>query len=62
MDPFILGASLYRIDAVLADSAGPIASIARVFEVVDEEGQFGGHPLLFYPPVTTSRRIEVVDA
>jgi lipopolysaccharide transport system ATP-binding protein len=61
MDPFILGASLYRIDAVLEDRAGPIASLSRVFEVVDEEGQFGGQPLLFYPPITTSRRIEVVD-
>jgi lipopolysaccharide transport system ATP-binding protein len=60
LDPFILGASLYRLDALLEDEAGSIASISRVFEVVDEEGQFGGHPLLLYPPLMTTRRMDLV--
>ncbi|MBF9231984.1 ABC transporter ATP-binding protein [Microvirga alba] len=50
-DPFILGANLFRIDAQLLDEAGPIDQISRAFEVIDEHGQHGGTPLLFYPPL-----------
>lgn len=57
-DPFILGADLYRLDATLRDREGAVHVLSRVFEVVDEDGQFGGKPLLLYPPVLTARPIE----
>lgn len=59
MDPFILGADLYRLDVTLTDDLGICDAAARVFEVVDEEGQSGGTPLLLYSPavaVTPSRK------
>ncbi|MBR0801189.1 ATP-binding cassette domain-containing protein [Bradyrhizobium jicamae] len=55
MDPFILGADLYRLDVGLTDDTGEIDRLTRVFEVVDLEGQFGGKPLLFYPPQISGR-------
>ncbi|RYE29210.1 MAG: ABC transporter ATP-binding protein [Hyphomicrobiales bacterium] len=55
LDPMILGAGLYRFDLALHDAEGPIDAVHRVVEVVDEEGQFGGVPLLYYPPVITSK-------
>lgn len=55
LDPMILGAGLYRFDITLLDSSGPIDAVHRVVEIVDEEGQFGGVPLLYYPPVITSK-------
>ncbi len=58
LDPFILGADLYRLDVSLVDSLGVCCAASRVFEVVDEEGQIGGVPLLFYPPEIITRRIE----
>lgn len=54
-DPFILGANLFRIDVRLLENDGPIDQIARALEVIDDEGQFGGTPLLFYPPDIKSR-------
>jgi lipopolysaccharide transport system ATP-binding protein len=51
----ILGAGLYRLDLILHDADGPIDAAHRVIEVIDEEGQFGGVPLLYYPPVITSK-------
>jgi lipopolysaccharide transport system ATP-binding protein len=57
MDPFILGADLYRLTVTLCDAAGPIDSLARVVEVLDEAGQFGGTPLLFHPPHIIARRL-----
>ncbi len=56
-DPFLLGADLYSLEATLIDAAGVIDRRRRAFEVVDEEGQFGGKPLLFLPPLISSRPI-----
>jgi lipopolysaccharide transport system ATP-binding protein len=56
-DPFILGADLYSLEATLVDAAGVIDRRRRAFEVVDEEAQFGGKPLLFLPPLISSRPI-----
>lgn len=53
LDPMILGAGLYRFELTLVDSSGVIDAIHRVIEVVDEEGQFGGTPLLLYSPAIT---------
>jgi len=61
MDPFILGADLYRLDVKLNDEAGEIDSLTRVFEVVDVEGQAGGKPLLYYPPQISGRAVERTD-
>lgn len=47
-DPFILGEGLYRLDVRLADQTGLVDALARVFEVVDEQGQFGGCPMLLH--------------
>jgi lipopolysaccharide transport system ATP-binding protein len=57
-DPFLLGTDLYRLDVALFDAGGPIDSRTRVFEVVDDQGQFGGKPLLLYPPVITVRPLK----
>ncbi len=53
MNPFILGADLYRLDVALIDDGGICDMAMRVFEVVDAEGQVGGKPLLLYPPTVT---------
>ncbi len=55
MDPFLLGANLYRLDAVLQDGEGVCDTAARVFEVIDEMGQFGGQPQLLYSPTIAVR-------
>ena len=52
-DPLILGADLYRLDVTLMDADGPISMLHSIFEVIDEEGQSGGKPLLFHPPIIT---------
>ncbi|MDP4289136.1 MAG: ABC transporter ATP-binding protein [Bacteroidota bacterium] len=57
MAPFVLGADLYRVDAELRDDADIYDRKSKVFEVVDDEGQYGGQPLLFYPVKVTSKRI-----
>ena len=57
-DPFFLGASLFRLDVRAQDRAGASRVASRVFEVIDEEGQFGGVPLVFYPPVAAARPLE----
>ena len=56
-DPFLLGADLYSLEATLIDAAGVIDRRRRAFEVVDEEGQFGGKPLLFLSPQISSRPV-----
>jgi lipopolysaccharide transport system ATP-binding protein len=59
MNPFILGADLYRLDIALIDDEGVCDTVVRVFEVVDAEGQSGGTPLLLHSPevtVTPSRK------
>jgi lipopolysaccharide transport system ATP-binding protein len=56
-DPFILGADLYCVEAALVDAVGVIDRRRRAVEVVDEEGQFGGKPLLFHAPLITARPI-----
>ncbi|WP_089176766.1 ABC transporter ATP-binding protein [Bosea sp. AS-1] len=53
-DPLILGAGLYRFELTLLDEHGPVDAIHRVIEIVDEAGQFGGAPLLLYPPIITA--------
>lgn len=58
LDPFLLGAHLYRFDAVLMDEGGAIDSAARVVEVIDEAGQYGGVPLIFHSPEIAARPIE----
>ena len=55
MNPFLLGASLYRLDVAIRDSEGICDFASRVFEVVDEVGQYGGQPQLFYPPFISVR-------
>jgi lipopolysaccharide transport system ATP-binding protein len=49
MDPMVLGADLYRLDVELRDETGVCDVLGRAFEVIDEEGQVGGKPLLYYP-------------
>lgn len=58
MAPFVLGADLYRLEASTIDVAGVRDSLSRVFEVVDQEGQYGGKPLLYYPPRIAARPLE----
>jgi lipopolysaccharide transport system ATP-binding protein len=58
MAPFILGVNLYRLDATLLDEAGPAARVSRVFEVVDEEGQIGGKPMLYHSPEISVQVVE----
>ena len=55
-DPLLLAAGLYRFDIMLSDANGPIDSASRVVEIVDEEGQFGGQPMLYHPPIITAMR------
>jgi lipopolysaccharide transport system ATP-binding protein len=61
LEPFILGADLYRLEVSLADENGTLDTSTRVFEVVDEAGQSGGKPLLLYPPRITVSAIEKVS-
>ncbi len=58
MDPFVLGAALFRLEVSVVDDVGIIASSSRVFEVIDEVGQFGGNPMLFYPVQFSATRSE----
>ncbi|MGN8549075.1 hypothetical protein ACQPTN_32140 [Bradyrhizobium sp. 13971] len=60
MDPFVLGANLYRFDVALVGHGDDSELIFCVLEVVDEEGQIGGQPLIFYPPRISARRLEDV--
>jgi lipopolysaccharide transport system ATP-binding protein len=55
MEPFVLGADLYRLDVTVCDEAGACSAQSRVFEIVDEEGQYGGKPLIYYPPLVTAK-------
>ena len=54
-EPFLLGANLFRIDAVLVDGAVPIAGRCAVFEVQDETGIAGGRPMIYLSPRLTVR-------
>jgi lipopolysaccharide transport system ATP-binding protein len=56
-DPLILGAGLYRFDVAITDEHGDVDAASRVLEIVDEEGQFGGFPLLYYPPIIVASRV-----
>jgi hypothetical protein len=42
---------------VLLDRAGAIDALHAVVEVIDEQGQFGGKPLLYDPPQITARPV-----
>lgn len=55
-NPPILGAGLYRFEVTLTDDLGAVGSAVRVVEIVDETGQFGGVPMLYYPPSITAQR------
>jgi len=57
MNPFVLGADLYQLVAELRDEQGVCDTFVRVFEVIDEEGQVGGKPLLYYPAEVSVRKI-----
>ena len=60
MNPFLLGGDLYRLDATILDQGGTmIDTSSAVIEVVDEEGQHGGKPLLYDSPQITARPIGV---
>jgi lipopolysaccharide transport system ATP-binding protein len=50
-DPLILGAGLYRFDVAITDDDGDVDTASCVLEIIDEEGQFGGVPLLYCPPI-----------
>ncbi len=58
MDPFIFCADLYCLEVRLVDEHGVCDVATRVFEVIDEEGQFGGQPLLLYAPTIKTRRLK----
>lgn len=62
LEPFVLDADLYRLQVSLVDESGTLDRSTRVFEVVDEEGQYGGKPLLLYPPRITVGAIEKVSS
>tara|TARA_R110000787_G_scaffold52361_12_gene123339 strand:- start:1238 stop:2488 length:1251 start_codon:yes stop_codon:yes gene_type:complete len=49
-DPMILGADLYRFEVRLSDEGTVLDTMSVVCEMTDEEGQFGGVPLLLAPP------------
>ena len=49
-DPMILGADLYRFEVRLSDEGTVLDTRSVVCEMIDEEGQFGGVPLLLAPP------------
>jgi lipopolysaccharide transport system ATP-binding protein len=55
-DPLLLAAGLYRFDITLSDASGSIDAASRVVEIIDEEGQFGGQPMLYHPPIITAVR------
>jgi lipopolysaccharide transport system ATP-binding protein len=55
LDPLVLGAGLYRFELMLIDEDGAVDEAHRVVEIIDEQGQFGGVPLLYYPPIITAR-------
>jgi lipopolysaccharide transport system ATP-binding protein len=54
-EPLLLAAGLYRIDVDLVDREGSIDSACRVIEIIDEEGQFGGAPMLYHPPLISAQ-------
>jgi lipopolysaccharide transport system ATP-binding protein len=56
-DPLILGAGLYRFDVAITDGHGDVDAASRVLEIIDEEGQFGGVPLLYCPPIIVAKRL-----
>ena len=45
-----LGANLFRLDAALCDGDTVVSTRTAAFEVVDTAGQFGGQPMLYWPP------------
>ena len=57
MKPFVLGADLYRLEVSLTRVGEAVDRFARVFEVVDSEGQFGGKPLLLLSPDIAVRAV-----
>jgi lipopolysaccharide transport system ATP-binding protein len=57
-EPMLLAAGLYRIDVALADNDGVAGSLSRVIEILDEEGQFGGVPMLYHPPLISAERTD----
>ena len=61
LDPMILGSDLYRLEIVMRRGPDVVSRRARVLDVVDEEGQFGGRPLLYLSPQITSRLLPEVS-
>lgn len=58
MDPMILGANLFRLEAVLMDRRGVSGGLSRVFEVVDNEPPVGGRPMLYAWPTIKIHALE----
>ena len=58
MDPMILGANLFRLEAVLMDRRGVSGGLSRVFEVVDNEPPVGGRPMLYAWPTIKIHAME----
>jgi lipopolysaccharide transport system ATP-binding protein len=56
-DPLILGEGLYRFEVTLMDADGSVDAVHRVVEILDEEGQFGGVPLLYSPPIISAKPV-----
>jgi lipopolysaccharide transport system ATP-binding protein len=61
IDPMILGANLFRLEAVLMDGRGVSAGLSRVFEVVDNEPPIGGRPMLYAWPAIKVHALEEVN-
>lgn len=57
-DPMILGADLYLFQIQLIDGETILDTANLVCEMVDEEGQYGGVPLLLDPPSIAVHPIE----
>lgn len=49
MEPLVLGAAIYRLDAAVQTQAAPAAVCSIVFEVYSPVAMTGGKPMLHYP-------------
>ncbi|WP_342740123.1 ABC transporter ATP-binding protein [Bradyrhizobium sp. B117] len=61
MDPLVLGANLFRLDAMLVDDRGVSCGMSRVFEVVDHDPPIGGRPMLNVSPEIDVQVLQEAD-
>jgi lipopolysaccharide transport system ATP-binding protein len=61
MDPMVLGANLFRLEAVLMDARGVSSGLSRIFEVVDDDPPLGGRPMLYAWPAIEVHVLEEAD-